>query len=297
MDLQTPMTGETHEQGSVTVWVKVFGTSPNPQYIYSNHSSYEDNICIGLYDSRMIADVAEDGFLINDLHSVNKWMCLTLAWSGGINGTWTFHKDGVAVGSGPYSSLDGPGIHPRFAGMWTDPPQDNFSPLSDGVLDEGRISSVRRSANWIWASWSNQVDGSTFCNYGEVEVAVERDTDGDGMPDVYETRYGFNVSSNDAAGDADGDGMSNYGEYRCNTDPTNALSVLRLEGATPGSPSEITLIWQSVSGKLYSILIGTDLLDTVWDVIESNLAADPPTNFYPVGIGSDGDGYYRIKVE
>ena len=38
----------------------------------------------------------------------------------------------------------------------------------NGQIDEVRISTVARSTNWAWASWSNQVSGSTFLNYGAV---------------------------------------------------------------------------------------------------------------------------------
>jgi len=37
-----------------------------------------------------------------------------------------------------------------------------------GTLDEVRISDVTRSANWIWACYSNQAAGSTFATYGVV---------------------------------------------------------------------------------------------------------------------------------
>ena len=50
------------------------------------------------------------------------------------------------------------------------------------------------------------------------------DTDGDGMPDGWETQYGLNPLVNDAASDGDGDSLSNLNEYLNNTDPTNADS-------------------------------------------------------------------------
>jgi len=45
------------------------------------------------------------------------------------------------------------------------------------------------------------------------------DTDGDTIPDWWELLYDLNVSSNDAAQDADGDGRSNLSEYDAGTNP------------------------------------------------------------------------------
>jgi hypothetical protein len=50
--------------------------------------------------------------------------------------------------------------------------------------------------------------------------------------------------------DADVDGMNNWQEWRCQTDPTNALSVLRLlSAAVDGNDLKVT--WQSVAGVDY----------------------------------------------
>jgi hypothetical protein len=55
------------------------------------------------------------------------------------------------------------------------------------------------------------------------------DFDGDGMADAWEAQYGFNTNNAaDALLDFDGDGMSNRDEYIAGTNPTDALSVLKV---------------------------------------------------------------------
>ena len=285
-----------------SAWVRWDGgSSPGYAMIASKKNKYSDanGWCIETHrDNHNVKVLGSSGggperdVTIGSGWTDHNWTYLACVYNGA---NVTIYADGGPVDSGGIAAVVDRADRKLVLGNEADHGAANWN----GLMDEVRCAVTLRSADWVWACWSNQVEASTFCTYGEVEVGGGggADSDGDGMPDAYETRYGFNVSSNDAAGDADGDGMSNYGEFRSGTSPTNALSVLRFEAAAPGSPSEITLIWQSVSGKLYSILISTDLLDTVWDVIDSNLVADPPTNTYPVNVGSDGSGYYRIKVE
>ena len=56
-------------------------------------------------------------------------------------------------------------------------------------------------------------------------VITADDSDGDGMPNAFETKYGLNPANpRDAQYDADGDGFTNCYEQMMNTDPTNPRS-------------------------------------------------------------------------
>ena len=57
-------------------------------------------------------------------------------------------------------------------------------------------------------------------------LSASADTDGDGMPDAYETDNGFDPGDpSDAARDEDGDGFTNVEEYVAGTDPRDFSSV------------------------------------------------------------------------
>jgi hypothetical protein len=48
------------------------------------------------------------------------------------------------------------------------------------------------------------------------------DTDGDGMPDIWESNHGLNPSLNDSGGDPDADGLTNIQEYQKETNPKSS---------------------------------------------------------------------------
>lgn len=86
-------------------------------------------------------------------------------------------------------------------------------------------------------------------------ITLLDDTDGDGLPDIWENQFGPEAGNRND--DADNDGASNWSEYIAGTDPTNALSYLKVELAT--GANQATIRFAALSNKTYTVEFCDDL--------------------------------------
>jgi len=106
-----------------------------------------------------------------------------------------------------------------------------------GVLSEFDPAGVAPAdlsvGRWLAFTPGSSTAGSTLVatwSLGGAEARLDLDTDGDRLPDGYESSHGLNPRDpRDAALDVDGDGWTALDEYPAGTDPRSKTSRFRIE--------------------------------------------------------------------
>jgi hypothetical protein len=122
----------------------------------------------------------------------------------------------------------------------------------------------------------------------------------DGIPDSWRLRYFGSVSNvlSAAAADADGDGVTNWDEFRSGSNPLDQLSKLRLLSSVwPGNRAGgVRLQWPTGLNRRYILEYCTDFGSGRWLPILTNLIGDGGLREYIDSSAAAGGRFYRVRV-
>jgi len=100
----------------------------------------------------------------NSDYTPEQWLHLAVSITPA--GQYLCYANGQYVGSmGTHNYINLGYIGAGYGG--NDPGNGAF----DGLMDEVRLTSTQRSADWIEAEWMNMASNAEFCNYGTVRIA------------------------------------------------------------------------------------------------------------------------------
>jgi hypothetical protein len=153
------------------------------------------------------------------------------------------------------------------------------------------------AGNNAFAPAGPDLDGNPRIKGGTVDMgAYEFQTPTSLISYAWLQLYGLPTDGSADFTDPDGDGMNNWQEWVCETNPTNALSALRL--LTPVvAGANVTVSWQSIAGVNYFLECSTRLAPSAFTALATNIAGQPGTTTYTDtnAVGS-GPFFYRVGV-
>jgi hypothetical protein len=122
-------------------------------------------------------------------------------------------------------------------------------------------------------------------------MAVPVDTDGDGLPNLWEMRYFGGTTLAVSSADVDSDGADNYAEYIAGTLPKDAQSlfVVQLDG--------LNIEWQTIQNRSYTLQSTSDLMVPFSDIpSQTDLLGTGEKMTFPSQTVGSTSAFYRVVI-
>ena len=182
----------------------------------------------------------------------------------------------------------------EYSDVYTNDPL--FVDYANGNLRLQSNSPCINAGNNAYVTTATDLDGRPRIVGGTVDMgAYEFQPGVSGAFIGWLQQYGLPTDGSADYADPDHDGMNNWQEWICGTDPTNPLSVLRLLSPSITS-TNATVRWQSVAGVSYFVE-RSENLDSPCMPLATNIVGQAGTTSYAdTNATGAGPFFYRVGV-
>ena len=124
-------------------------------------------------------------------------------------------------------------------------------------------------------------------------MAVPVDTDGDGLPNIWEMRYFGGTTAGVPSGHDDQDGANNFSEYIAGTNPKDSESLFVVEIL-----NGTCISWPTILNRIYTVQHCSTLAESFTNVTaQTELPGTGEEMTVPCPAESSPRGFYRVNVQ
>jgi hypothetical protein len=166
-----------------------------------------------------------------------------------------------------------------------------------GNLEGFGVVSTPQTDDWCMVTDDSNANSEGVVLYRQFRPS--EDTDADGLADDWELRYFGTTAAVDGTADTDGDGHTDLQEFVAGTNPTNALSQLRIESIVQDGDN-IQVDWRTAGGRTNVIQAAATVTNGFTDLslpLTITGSGDAVTNYLDAGAATNGPGrFYRVRT-